>query len=316
MPQSNDHFSLTPRTDFDGPVLEFDLPGLSVGIAEYGEGPTGTTVFVLDGGWQTAIDVRGGDSGLTGRYDMNHAIVLSGGSLMGLGAAAGVTEELFARGGHNVFTAQALVSGAIIWDYVERTGGNSIHPDSALGRAATIAAKAGQFPLGARGAGRSASVGKLWLAGGETAGQGAAFGEVGDAKVLVCVVLNALGAVIGRDGTVVRGNFDRETGRRLSPAEIASRVDIVPPLSGKRTQNTTLTVVATDAKLNRRQLTQLGRQVHTSMVRAIYPFHTTQDGDVLFTVTSNRTDATVPLEVLAMSASELAWDAVLSAAGE
>lgn len=315
MPQSNDHFTLVPRTVVTGPVLEFDFPGLSVGIAEYDEGPTGCTVFRLGSGWQTAIDIRGGDVGRTGSYDFNHAIVFAGGSLIGLGAATGVTEELFAQNQHNIFTGQALVSGAIIWDYAQRTNGNTIHPDPALGRAATAAAAEGRFPLGAQGAGRSARVGKLWLAGGEEGGQGAAFGMVGGARVLVCTVVNALGAVLDRQGNIVRGNLDRATGQRLSPAEVAERIDIVPPLAGKPTQNTTLTLVATDARMDRRQLTQLGRQVHTSMVRAIYPFHTTQDGDVLFAVTSNAADCAVPLESLAMTASELAWDAVLSAVG-
>ena len=42
---SNDNAALDARTDFDGPVLELDFPGLRIGVAEYEEGPTGCTVF-------------------------------------------------------------------------------------------------------------------------------------------------------------------------------------------------------------------------------------------------------------------------------
>ena len=50
-----------PRTQFEGPALELDFPGLRNGVAEYEEGPTGCTVFHLrPGGGACAVDVRGG----------------------------------------------------------------------------------------------------------------------------------------------------------------------------------------------------------------------------------------------------------------
>ena len=55
---------------------------------------------------------------------------------------------------------------------------------------------------------------------------------------------------------------------------------------GAAESHTTLTVIATDANLSRFELAQWGRQVHTSMARAIHPFHTARDGDVLFAVTT------------------------------
>jgi L-aminopeptidase/D-esterase-like protein len=63
-----------------------------------------------------------------------------------------------------------------------------------------------------------------------------------------------------------------------------------------------------------RELTQLGRQVHASMARAIQPFHGLNDGDVLFAVSTAEVDnPALSSTVLAALASELAWDAVLSA---
>ena len=69
-------------TTFDGPTLEFNFPDMTVGIAEYEEGPTGCTVFHFPKGVSTAVDIRGGSVGAieTG-YGWYHAICFAGGSL-------------------------------------------------------------------------------------------------------------------------------------------------------------------------------------------------------------------------------------------
>lgn len=51
---------LVPVTEFNGPTLEFEFPGLLIGVAEYSEGPTGTTIFYFPAGVMGAVDVRGG----------------------------------------------------------------------------------------------------------------------------------------------------------------------------------------------------------------------------------------------------------------
>jgi L-aminopeptidase/D-esterase-like protein len=77
--------------------------------------------------------------------------------------------------------------------------------------------------------------------------------------------------------------------------------------------NTTLTVVVTNLGLADQSLRQLARQVHGSMSRAIEPFHALRDGDVLYAVSTGEIeDASLGEEWLAITASELAWDAVLS----
>ncbi len=72
-----------------------------------------------------------------------------------------------------------IVAGAIIFDWGRRD--NAVYPDKELGRAALRAAREGIFPLGPHGAGRSASVGKVFdYEEGEPAGQGGAFRQVGE----------------------------------------------------------------------------------------------------------------------------------------
>ena len=79
--------------------------------------------------------------------------------------------------------------------------------------------------------------------------------------------------------------------------------------------NTTLTVVVTNLGLEGRALRQLATQVHASMSQAIEPFHGLRDGDVLYAVTTGEIEeADLGEEWLSITASELAWDAVLSSA--
>ena len=72
-------------------------------------------------------------------------------------------------------------------------------------------------------------------------------------------------------------------------------------------------MVVINQAMGLRELRQLARQVHASMARAIDPFHTIHNGDVLYAVTTNELDPP-PVQDLESSymASELAWDAVLA----
>jgi L-aminopeptidase/D-esterase-like protein len=303
-----------PRTDFDGPALELDFPGLRIGVAEYEDGPTGCTVFHFERGATLERDVRGGSPGTFGEFDWVDAVCFAGGSLYGLEAATGAAAELFAQRGYDTgWMSIAAVAGAIIFDWGPRD--NAVYPDKELGRAALRAARAGSFPLGRRGAGRSATVGKTFgLEHGEPGGQGGAFRAIGPTRLVVFTVVNAVGAVVDREGRVVRGHYDRATGRRRALIEgveerVAGRRPVHPTPG-----NTTLTLVATNQRLDRELLRQLGRQVHASMARAIHPFHALTDGDVLYAATTNEVENdTLDSVALGVVASELAWDAVLAA---
>jgi 6-aminohexanoate-oligomer endohydrolase len=299
----------TPRIPKGDRVLEFDFPALEVGVAEYEEGPTGCTVFHFPRGAVFAADVRGGSPGtVNADVGFARAVCFAGGSLMGLEAAAGVAAELFDRRGHEhvEWSDVPLVAGAIVFDFGRRT--NGVYPDKELGRAALRAARPGWFPLGRRGAGRLTSVGKsIAIDMSEPGGQGAAFTQVGSVKVASFCVVNAIGAIHDRSGKVVRGNRQPDGSRRPF-------IDLVAAAEGARPGNTTLTVVVTNLRLPGRVLGQTAKQVHASMARAIQPFHTENDGDVLFFVSTNEVDdrgLTLP-GVLGAVASEVVWDAVLA----
>ena len=316
-------------------ILSFDFDGMQIGIAEYEEGPTGTTVFYFPEGAMGAADIRGGATGTVNAHvvsrgyedKMVDAVVFSGGSWYGLSAATGVANEiknLRAREGNVNFIAGVL--GGIIYDVGVRRF-SRVTPDDQLGREALLSAKPGWFPLGARGAGRFAMQGSYFFAGDgakETqfaswphSGQGAAFGQIGDVKIAVFTVVNSLGAVVDREGRLVRCHRNRPDGDCISINELISSSEPVKEMrdgtSGGHTTNTTLTLVVTNLKLPYWALERMAVQVHTSMGRAIQPFSTQYDGDVLYAVTTaDVEDPEMDPMRLTVAASELAWDAVLS----
>jgi L-aminopeptidase/D-esterase-like protein len=164
--------------------------------------------------------------------------------------------------------------------------------------------------MGPHGAGCSATAGHGETA--ELSGQGAAFRIAGTTRVAVFTVVNAYGAIVDRSGNVVRGNRDAK-GERQHAADIVNTTGAYHPPAEPRSRNTTLTVVATDQRLDTLQLRSVARQVHTSMARAIQPFHARWDGDILYACSTQAALNPGLDEVsLGVVASELAWDAVLA----
>ncbi|OGG51597.1 MAG: hypothetical protein A3F84_17745 [Candidatus Handelsmanbacteria bacterium RIFCSPLOWO2_12_FULL_64_10] len=210
-PLTNDTARLVPKTAFDVPVLEFDFPALQIGVAAYEEGPTGCTVFRFSRDPTSVIDVRGGFPGTihgSPEEDIRTAaICFAGGSTYGVEAATGVAAELFAQSGYSDIK---LVRGAITYDFWRD---NKIYPDKALGRAVLKSARTGVFPLGRAGVGVSLTCGG-GFGGSERTGQGGAFLQVGPTKIAVFTAVNAAGAIVDRQGQVVRGHLDR---RRPGP---------------------------------------------------------------------------------------------------
>ncbi len=318
-----------PKTDKSGPSLKFDFPDMRVGVAEYDEGPTGTTVFYFPKGAKGAVDMRGGAPGevnaeiLQNAYErpMVQAVVLSGGSWYGLSAATGVANELKRMRSAEIDYIPGVV-GAIIFDVGGRRF-SRVTPDDALGAAAVRSSEAGWFPLGARGAGRLAMQGVYFHRGTSAenyatwahSGQGGAFRAVGPTKIAVFTVVNALGSVVDRSGNVVRcGRNDpgRNCPSISEKLKNFSPVKATPPDTGP-SANTTITLVVTNQKLPFSGLQRLATQVHSSMSRAIQPFATSQDGDILYAVSTDEVEnPLLNATDLSVIASELAWDAILA----
>ena len=302
--------------------LRIDFPGLRIGIAEYSEGPTGVTVFHFPERAFGAVDTRGGAPGTSltqalqaGFGKFVNAIVFCGGSTYGLEAASGVASGLLRSGAASGDWGHvAVVPAAVLFDFKGRL--NTVYPDRELGIEALQTAREGRFPLGARGAGAFVHCGSFF---GETfmerSGQGAAFLNLKSTRLAVFTVVNARGVIIDREGKVISGNRDTGSSRISIASALGDgrqSANSIPPSSGL-TDSTTLTLVVTNRVLDQSQLRRLAIETHSSMARAIQPFHTSRDGDTLFAVTTANCEALDPhVDELSVYASELAWDAVLN----
>ena len=285
-----------------------DVPGIRIGQAErVGDGwLTGVTVVVPPPeGAVAGVDVRGGGPGTreTDLLDPRnvvervHAIVLTGGSALGLAAVDGVVQRLLAEGiGHPVGgpgEVVPIVPAAVIFD-LGRGGSFAHHPDAALGAEAYDAATAG-VTEGSHGAGTGARVGGL------KGGVGTASTTLPDGTVVGAIaVVNAVGSAVDPDTGglwAARHCVDGDLPglRRPDPADLeaararaAEQPEPRPPLA------TTLVVLATDATLTKAQCQKVSGIGHDGLARAINPVHTMYDGDTVFTLATGSRSAPDP----------------------
>jgi L-aminopeptidase/D-esterase-like protein len=281
-----------------------DVGGIRVG---HWTGPdTGVTVVWAPAGTVGSGEVRGGapatrelalldPARLVGEVD---AVVLAGGSVFGLAAADGVVRFLADRG--QGFPTSAgpvpIVVAAALFDLpVGRL------PGPAEGEAAAAdAARGAQAFSGPIGAGRGATVGK-WR-GREHAvpgGLGTAAVTVDGAIVGALVACNAVGDVIGPAGEVVAGS--------AAPAGTPAFPDTGP------FENTTLLVLATDARLTKADCHLLAQSAQDGLARAVHPAHTRYDGDVAVALATGEVDA--HLDRLRAAAAEVVALAVRASVG-
>ena len=76
-------------------------------------------------------------------------------------------------------------------------------------------------------------------------------------------------------------------------------------------QNTTLGVVATNAKLSKRQTIKVSQMAQSGLVRTISPVHSTVDGDLVFALSAG--EKTEDVNTVGMMAEEALAAAVLQA---
>jgi L-aminopeptidase/D-esterase-like protein len=323
---------LVPNTSATGPALTFDWPALQIGVGTYEQGPTGMTIFRFPEGAAAVVDVRGGAPGsvntdllrVGSEDNFLDAIVFSGGGLYGHEAIGAVTTALKDKGDESgLWNETAIVAGAEIYDFQGHRL-NEIYPDKKLARATFDALRPGVFPLGAQGAGRMAMQGGFFGCGANS-GQGGAFRQIGEVKIAVFTVVNALGAITDRDGKLVRCRQQldwnaQKTAQLLARVPIETAAAPARPVAGApptTRRNTTLSLVVTNRKMGAAALQRLAIQVHTSMARAIQPFSTYDDGDILFAVSTQEVEgADFRLDDLNTVAGELMWDAVLTSVPE
>lgn len=281
------------------------IPGIEVGHWTDADNGTGCTVVVLPEPNVITAEVRGAAPGTREyallqkgmRVEQAQAILLTGGSSFGLAAADGVVRGLVSDGrGHRTpFGRVPIVPAAVLFDLGPDDHG--IRPGPDQGEAAYRAATAAAVQCGSVGAGTGATVAK-WrgLEHLEKGGVGSACASVGPAGVGVLAAVNAVGDIFTVRGDPITGGDHVPGGPGIMPSAFS---------------NTTLIVVATDAKLSRIELTWLGVRAHDALAVCVRPAHTRFDGDIAFAVSCGDLEGDV--DHLAEAAFEATAAAIVSA---
>jgi L-aminopeptidase/D-esterase-like protein len=263
-----------------------DVAGVRVGHWTEAAARTGCTVVLLPSGAVASAEVRGGAPASrelaalepTRLVDRIDAVVLTGGSAFGLASADGVMAWCEERGlGFPTGAGPVPIVAALgLFDLLE--GDGAARPGPAEGRAACDAASDGSVALGRVGAGTGCLVAK-W-AGREHARPGG----LGTATVTAPVegggtlVVSALMAV-------------NAVGDRRGPAgEVRLPVTPVAGFAQPGT-NTTIGVVATNARLTKLECHLAAQSGHDGFARALDPVHTAGDGDALVVAATGEVEA-------------------------
>ncbi|MFN3169617.1 MAG: P1 family peptidase [Hyphomicrobiales bacterium] len=274
-----------------------DIAGVRVGHASDHKAKTGTSVVVFDSPATASVYVLGQAPGTreTELLDPSRtvekidALVLSGGSAFGLAGAEPVVEEL-AKAGRGFQAGPArvpIVPAAILFDLAN----DGKKPDDLqalyreLGSTAFKTADT-SHAIGTVGAGTGATTGAC------KGGLGSASSVFGDdapeplrgRTIAALVAVNAIGSPYIGDGPHFRAapfELDNEFGGLGMPEKPKNPTPQMKMLA-QPGQNTTIGAIITDIALNKRACHSLAIAGQDGIANAIYPAHTSLDGDLVF----------------------------------
>jgi L-aminopeptidase/D-esterase-like protein len=273
------------------------LRGVRVGHSTHLDKLTGCTVVVFDNPFPVAYKSYGGAPGTYATenlkagnsFSKRDGIFIAGGSLNGLTAAQTIVQRLVEKKvglkvGKSLLPA---ISGAIVWDL----GMELAQFDESYGKEAVDDLSSDPVTGGNVGAGTGTTVGSFSYTKDlkrldMKAGVGSARIDLGKG-IIVCAlsVVNSLGNIISPEGTIVAGNRHDEDYPKFRDFDTQMNF-----LTGK-SSNTTISIVGINVKLNSH--TDYGRIAHIAshgQVRAVYPVHTSVDGDTVFVFSTEEID--------------------------
>ena len=233
------------------------------------------------------------------------AILLTGGSAFGLGAAEGVMNFLEKKqlGYQTPYGNIPIVPAAVIYDL--NIGNKSVRPTAENAGYACKNAASSFEDQGSIGAGTGATVGK-W-SGIENAmkgGLGIAESRTDSTWIRCVSIVNAVGDILNQNGEIVAGSYDRI--KKKFNKNNTKPVSTNPGFG----ENTVLCVVLTNARLSKIQAYLLAQRAHHGLIRAVYPANTSYDGDILFTVSSNEVET--EFETLAVKSADTVQKSIIN----
>jgi len=265
-----------------------DVKGLKVGQIEDEKALTGCTVVICEEGAVCSVDVRGGAPG-TRETDLLdpinmvqkvHAVVLSGGSAYGFESTCGVSKYLEEKGiGFDVGVCKVpIVTGAVLFDL--GVGNPFVRPDKEMGYNACLNASDKVLNIGNFGAGCGATIGKA------NGIENAMKGGIGSYSISLenGLVVSALIAVNAFGDVYENGKL---IGGALENKKLVNSYELLKKgikKGGFNIDNTTIGIVATNAKLDKCGCKKVSQMAHNGYAKAIFPIHTHHDGDTIFTL--------------------------------
>ena len=271
-----------------------DVKGLYIGNSENELINTGSTILTCKDRFVASYKVLGGAPG-TRETDLLEpdklvekidALVLSGGSAFGLEAAS-ETVNLLRRDnkGYSVSNNKVpIVPSAIIFDLMN--GGNKDWENNPY---IDLAQKAysdmsSNFKIGSYGAGKGATAGNIK-------------GGLGSCSLLInntytvgaLIIVNSFGSVVVNDAPhfwAAPFEYQNEFGGLGCSNKFEPFKEIARTSPDDFKKNTVIGVVATDADLSKAQCKALATVAHDGITRAVFPSHTTFDGDLMFAIST------------------------------
>lgn len=298
---------------------DFTPFGLAVGHETDAAGATGLTVVRgVSAPFRASVAVIGRATGTreldaldpTHLVDRVDAILLTGGSAYGLGAADGVMRWMEERGrGFQVREGIVpIVPAAVVFDLAP-LGSFAARPTADMAYAACERATSSGVAEGSVGAGTGATVGKaLGIERAMKGGLGCAVEESEWLAAGAIAVVNAVGDVRDEGGRIIAGARGDDGAFLDIAAQLRSGAPMRSRFPELTARNTTLAVVMTSASLSRVELSQLARSSSAALARRITPVGTSYDGDVIFAVcpASGQTAPLLQVEAMTTHVLELA----------
>jgi len=238
-----------------------------------------------------------------------NAVLLTGGSAFGLSAAQGVVQFLEEQGiGYKTnYGIVPLVTAAVIFDL--NIGNNKIRPSAKNAYQACKEANESKWKEGNIGAGTGATVGK-WAGIQSAMKSGLGVAELKHKGVFVKAlsVVNAVGDIIDENGQIIAGAINNQ---KEFIAKNNRQIRWQPPEVGLN-ENTVLSVILTNAKIDKLQAFIISKKAANGFARSIIPSNTNYDGDVIFTFSIG--DSDMSFDVLIEMATEAVRQSIVSGA--
>ncbi len=276
------------------------IQGIRVGHFTNNECATGCTVVICDKGATCGVDIRGGAPGTRETallaphclVDKVNAILLTGGSALGLAAADGVMKYCqeqdygFSIGAKKI----PIVPAAVIYDF--NVGSQDYAPTAKDGYQACLCASNAEIVQGKVGAGTGALVGKVCgINRAMRGGVGAASLSFPNGLIVsVLVVVNTFGDVRNyEDNRIIAGARSTEGGFVDTIQYIINGNQ--PTIQCQ--SNTLIGVVATNARFNKADCSNIAQMAQVGVSQVITPAHTLYDGDTFFALATGEIEADI-----------------------